>query len=121
MKYSITHFSLGVALLATVAFVPYAVADETDDAIIRAEAEINMLSADEATRFAPADYQLAKIRLEEARKAEKEGDDTAADQRIKEARLRAEIVQAEIELGALERTRAELDTALKTLRSEINR
>ena len=97
---------------------PAATADEVDDEIIRAETQIQMISAESATMHASDNYKMAQLRLQEARAAEDSGDDVAAMQRLKESRLHAEIVQAQIQLAALERTKTELEDALEALTRE---
>lgn len=104
--------------LMAIAAMPTAVADEVDDEIIRAETQIETLSADDASMHAAENYNMAQLRLQEARAAEDSGDEDAAMKRLKEARLHAEIAQAEIELAALERTKTELEDALAALTRE---
>lgn len=107
--------SVGAMALAA---MPTALAGEVDDEIIRAETQIETLIADDASMHAAENYNMAQLRLTEARAADDRGDEDAAMKRLKEARLHAEIAQAEIELAALERTRTELEEALAALTRE---
>lgn len=114
-----TYAAILCAGAMAISFAPTAMADDVDDEIIRAETQIQTISADNATMHAAENYNMAKLRLQEARAAEDSGDENTAMQRLKESRLHAEIVQAQIELAALERTKTELETALKALTREV--
>ena len=107
---------LGVALLAA----PAAFADDAHDNIIRAEAQIMALNAADATTASGADFLAAKLRLEEARDAEKRNDREEAMWRSEEAMLHADIVQENIKLHGLQRTVSEIQTGVETLRRELN-
>ncbi len=121
MLYAVKRRVSIIALLASLAVCPtVAPADEAEDALIRAETQIETLNAESAVRYAERHYDMAKLRLEEARSAEDDGRDEEAVQRVQEARLHADIVKVKTDLGALTRTREELENALKVLQQELN-
>jgi hypothetical protein len=99
---------------------PSAFADGARDNLIRTEAQFEALNQADATSAAPADYQAAQLRLSEAREAEAKNNDKESVRRSTEAALHAEIVQEKIKLRALERTVAEIETGVETLRRELN-
>ena len=107
---------LGVVLLAA----PAAFADDAHDNILRAETKIAALNPGDATAASGADYQAAKLRLEEARAAEGRNRKDESLWRSSEAMLHADIVQENIKLRGLQRTVSEIETGVETLRRELN-
>jgi hypothetical protein len=108
---------LGSVLIAA----PAAFADDkARDNILRADAQITALNPADASAAAGADYQQAQLRLSEARTAEDKNRDEESLRRSEEALLHADIVQEKIKLRGLERTVAEIETGIATLRRELN-
>jgi hypothetical protein len=99
---------------------PAAFADEARDNLIRVESQIKALNTADASAAAPANFQEAQMRLNEARTAEEKNQDEDSIWRSAEASLQAEVVQEKIKLRALERTVSEIETGIATLRRELN-
>lgn len=113
---------LFVAALASgmLALAPAAFAQESRDALIRTEAQIQALDPADATAAAPAAFAEAQLRLNEAKAAEDKNDRDDSMHRSSEAALNVEIVQERIKLRGLERTVSEIETGIATLRRELN-
>lgn len=99
---------------------PAAFADDARDNILRAEAQISALNPADAATASAADYQAARLRLDEARAAESQNKREESMWRSTEAMLHAEIVQENIKLHGLQRTVTEIETGVATLRRELN-
>ncbi len=113
-------FSIAAALLGSALLVaPAAFADNARDNLLRAEAQIQALNPADASAAAGADYQQAQLRLNEARTAEDKNRDEESLRRSDEALLHADIVQEKIKLRGLERTVAEIESGIATLRREL--
>jgi len=110
---------LAAALSAILLAAP-AYADEARDSLIRVEAQISALDTADASSAAPANFQEAQLRLNEARTAEEKNQDEESIWRSAEASLQADIVQEKIKLRGLERTVSEIETGIATLRRELN-
>lgn len=95
-------------------------ADDTRDALLRAEAKISALNSADAFAAAPENFEEAKLRLREATDAEARSRDEESRWRSAEADLQAEIVQEKIKLRGLQRTVAEIETGIAVLRRELN-
>ena len=115
IAFSMAAALLGGALLAA----PAAFADNARDNLLRAEAQIQALNPADASAAAGADYQTAQLRLSEARIAEDRNRDEESLRRSEEALLQADIVQEKIKLRGLERTVAEIESGIATLRREL--
>lgn len=113
---------LFVAAMASSMLVlaPAAFAQESRDALIRTEAQIQALDPADATASAPQAFQEAQLRLTEAKAAEDKKQREDSLWRSSEAALSAEIVQEKIKLRGLERTVSEIETGIATLRRELN-
>jgi hypothetical protein len=94
--------------------------DKARDNILRAEAQIKALNPADAGAASAAEYQTAQTRLSEARTAEDKNRDEESLWRSEEASVQADIVQEKIKLRALERTVAEVEAGIATLRRELN-
>jgi hypothetical protein len=113
--------TIAVALFGGVLLAaPAAFADNARDNILRAEVQIQALNSADASMASGADYQTAQLRLAEARVAEGKNRDEESLWRSEEALLHADIVQEKIKLRGLERTVAEIETGIATLRRELN-
>ncbi len=99
---------------------PAAFAQESRDALIRTEAQIQSLNAADAAASAPDAFAEAQLRLTEAKSAEDKNNRKESTWRSSEAALNVEIVQERIKLRALERTVSEIETGIATLRRELN-
>ncbi|MEY4782425.1 MAG: hypothetical protein RIR41_360, partial [Pseudomonadota bacterium] len=64
-------------------------------------------------------YRSAQLRLGEARNAEARNRDEESLWRSEEALLHAEIVQEQIKLRGIDRTVAEIEKGIETLRREL--
>jgi len=98
---------------------PAALADPARDNLVRAEAQISALNPADATAASPEHYQSAQLRLGEARAAEDKNRDEESMWRSEEALLHAEIVQEHIKLRGINRTVAEIEKGIETLRREL--
>jgi hypothetical protein len=98
---------------------PAAFADPARDNLLRAEAQISALNPADATAASPEHYQSAQLRLGEARAAEDKNRDEESMWRSEEALLHAEIVQEQIKLRGINRTVAEIEKGIETLRREL--
>jgi hypothetical protein len=106
----------GVLLAAPAAFAD----DRARDNILRAEAQIKALNPADAGAASAVEYQTAQTRLSEARTAEDKNRDEESFWRSEEASLQADVVGEKIKLRGLERTVAEIETGIATLRRELN-
>jgi hypothetical protein len=106
----------GVLLAAPAAFAD----DRARDNILRAEAQIKALNPADAGAASAVEYQTAQTRLNEARTAEDKNRDEESFWRSEEASLQADVVGEKIKLRGLERTVAEIETGIATLRRELN-
>jgi len=98
---------------------PAAMADPARDNLVRAETQIAALNPADATAASPDHYQSAQLRLGEARDAEAKNRDEESLWRSEEALLHAEIVQEQIKLRGIDRTVAEIEKGIETLRREL--
>jgi hypothetical protein len=119
-----TQFISRLAATAAVTFLltaSPAFADEADDSILRSETQIRALNPAEATAFAGQDYELALLRLDEARTAERDRHNDQAIDRAEEASLLAQLVREQIKLSALQKSQQDLETSLAALSRETSR
>lgn len=115
----IPHAIYACLLSGALVGAPAAFADPARDNLVRAETQIAALNPADATAASPDHYQSAQLRLGEARDAEGKNRDEESLWRSEEALLHAEIVQEEIKLRAIDRTVAEIEKGIDTLRREL--
>jgi len=116
----ISRLTAAAATAVLLAAFP-AFADEVDDSILRAETQFAMLDQADAAAVSREDYELARLRLQEARAANRSRNNDAAMDRAEEASLLAQLVQERIKLSALTKSQRDLQDSLAVLSRETNR
>ena len=109
-------------LAVSSAFVPAAYAAgnaEAKGAIIRAEAKIDLISRETPAATQNPSFSRAHDRLDQSRDALKRGRDQEAEWLANEAELASDATASAAQLAQLERSRTELEQAVRVLESEL--